>query len=317
MKRTYLNSILIFFSIVLLFESCDSDDVKGNLYTFKEQTLGQYLQTRPENYSEFYRVLDTSQVIGLLKTYGTFTCFAPDNEAMRAFYQSMGRPDLSDFSMDSIKQIAYDHLISGWNVPSTVFTDGQLPQPSMSDRFFYIQFGGMDPIRGTDSIFINKTSYIVEKDIPVYNGIIHRIGKTLNPIRKGVVEVISQDSTFSLFYMALLETGLADSLLQVKDDSYDPADHQKLITVTKENRGAGYWYHEVPQSRYFRYTVLMESDATMARNNITNLQTMKAYAANVYDEVYPEDAHITDIKDRRNSLNRFIAYHLITKQLSH
>lgn len=317
MKHTFQRSILVLLTIVFLFESCDSDDVKGNLYTFKEQTLGQYLQSRPETYSEFYRVLDTSHIIGLLKSYGTFTCFAPDNEALKAFYQSMGRPDLSDFSMDSIKQIAFDHLISGWNVPTTGFTDGQLAQPSMSDRFFYIQFGGMDPVRGTDSIFINKTSYIIEKDIPVYNGIIHRIGKALNPVRKGVVEVISQDSTFSLFHMALLETGLADSLLQVQDESYDPDDYKKLITVTKENRGTGYWYHEVPQSRYFRYTVLMESNATMARNNIINLQTMKAYAATIYDEVYPEDAHITNVKDRRNSLNRFIAYHLITKQLSH
>jgi hypothetical protein len=291
--------------------------VKGSLYTFQEQTMGQYLQSKPELYSEFCRVLDTTNVIGLLKSYGTYTCFAPDNEAMRAFYQSQGRKDLSYFSMDSIKQIAYDHLVLDWSVPTIDFTDGQLAHPSMSDRFFYVKFGGRDPIRGTDSIFINQTALIKEKDILVYNGIIHRLGEVLNPIRKGVAEVIAQDTTFSLFNSALIETGMVDSLLKVKDESYDPAKYQSLITVTKANRGSSYWYQEVPASRYFRYTILMESNATMAKNNITDLQSLKAYAASVYDEVYPADANVSDLKDRRNSLNRFVSYHLITKQLSH
>ena len=315
MKRSIHFTLLLLISTFSLFESCNSDDIKGNLYTFKSQTMGQYLQSKPEVYSEFCRALDTTHVMGLLKTYGYYTCFAPDNVAMKAFYQSMHRPDLSDFSMDSIKQIVYDHIVMDWAVPTIDFTDGQLPHPSMSDRFFYVRFGGMDPVRGTDSIFINQTSYIIEKDLEVNNGVIHRLSEVLNPIRKGVAEVISQDSTFSLFYKGLLETGLIDSLLQVKDESYKASDYQSLITVTKDM--TGYWYHDVPPSRYFRYTVLMESNATMAANNITDLESLKAYAASVYDEVYPEDANVTDFTDRRNSLNRFIAYHLITKQLSH
>jgi hypothetical protein len=110
---------------------------------------------------------------------------------------------------------------------------------------------------------------------------------------------------------------MADSLLQVKDEKYDPNKYSSLITVTKENRGGGYWYHDVPASRYFRYTVLMESNTTLAKYGITDLESLKAYAASKYDEVYPEDAHVTDFRDRRNSLNRFVSYHLISKQLSH
>ena len=237
MKRSIHFTLLLLISTFSLFESCNSDDIKGNLYTFKSQTMGQYLQSKPEVYSEFCRALDTTHVMGLLKTYGYYTCFAPDNAAMKAFYQSMHRPDLSNFSMDSIKQIVYDHIVMDWAVPTIDFTDGQLPHPSMSDRFFYVRFGGMDPVRGTDSIFINQTSYIIEKDLEVNNGVIHRLSEVLNPIRKGVAEVISQDSTFSLFYKGLLETGLIDSLLQVKDESYKASDYQSLITVTKDMTG--------------------------------------------------------------------------------
>lgn len=38
---------------------------------------------------------------------------------------------------------------------------------------------------------------------------------------------------------------------------------------------------------------------------------MVAYAKKVYDKEYPEDSHITDFKDRKNSLNRFISYHIL------
>ena len=63
--------------------------------------------------------------------------------------------------------------------------------------------------------------------------------------------------------------------------------------------------------------MFVESNETYAENGITNLAAMKAYAANIYNTVYPNDAQITDITDSRNSLNRFIAYHIINKQLSY
>lgn len=51
----------------------------------------------------------------------------------------------------------------------------------------------------------------------VHNGVIHFIDEVLNPTREGIVEVISADPKFSLFYEALLATGLADSLVRYKD----------------------------------------------------------------------------------------------------
>ncbi|MBQ8736272.1 MAG: fasciclin domain-containing protein, partial [Bacteroidaceae bacterium] len=40
---------------------------------------------------------------------------------------------------------------------------------------------------------------------------------------------------------------------------------------------------------------------------------MIEYAAKIYDPVYPEDADVKDLTDRRNSLNRFISYHLLDR----
>lgn len=302
-----LRGLFIISCSVMAFSACDSDDVGGNLYTFTDETMGQYLRSNPELYSEFTGILDTTKVIGLLNTIGEYTCFAPDNEAMREYYLKMGKANKSEFSMDSLKQIAYDHIVLGWEMQTSDFVIGRLPHLSMSDRFFNVS------LNNTGELYINQTSKILEKDIIVHNGVLHHISATLNPVRDGIVEVISKDSTFTLFYKALDMTGLADSLLLVADETYNPDLYRHLITQTREM--GGWFYQEIPEARKFGFTILMESDATMAANGITDQASLRQYAATIYDKVYPEDAGVSDIRDRRNSLNRFVSYHLITKQL--
>ncbi|MDP4268877.1 MAG: fasciclin domain-containing protein, partial [Bacteroidota bacterium] len=289
----------------LFFTACyNSDDVGGNLYTFTEKNVGEYLKDNPATYSEFNRLLDTTGVMGVLDAFGTYTCFAPNNQAMLAFYKKKGKTKLSDFPLDTLKQIAYDHIISGDTVLARNFVSGQrLPQLSMSERYFSIRING-------DSTFINNTSRVLQKDIIMHNGVVFQIGEVLNPTRFGIAYVISKDANFSLFNEALVATGLVDSLSREKDNTYD-------ATQYKSKESVGSWtILKVPASRKYGYTLLMESNSTLNTSGITDLASMKAYAANVYDQVYPEDAGISDIKDRRNSLNRFIAYHILERQLN-
>ena len=307
--------ITLLLSSMLMFSSCDPDKVGDNLYTFTDQMMGQYL-TNPENseFSEFARLLDTTATLGLLNAYGHFTSFAPTNDAMREFYTLKGKSRLSDFSMDSLLTIARDHIISGTVVMNVNFISGRLPQLSMSERYISIFFES-----GTNQTFVNRTqanrgSLITQKDIVVYNGVIHKIDRVLDPTRDGIVEVIAKEENFSLFYEALILTGLADSLLKVRDESYNPLDYKHLITTPLES---GQWfYQDVPPSRRYGYTVFMPSNQTFASYGIQSINDMKAYAATVYNQVYPQDANIADERHRHNSLNRFIAYHLIEKQLS-
>lgn len=293
-----------------MLSSCDPDKV-DNLYTFTDNMMGQYFQKNPAEYSEFTHLLDTTGVMKLLNAYGSYTCFAPDNKAMKEFYLSKGKKSLADFKLDSLKLIAYDHIINGTVVKYVNFVNGALPDLSMSERYISISL----PDTSTTETMVNDSSLLIERDIPVHNGIIHRIGKVLNPTRSGIVKVIGEDKTFSIFYDALISTGLADSLLKDRDESYDPNKFKDLITKTKDAKD--WFYQEIPTSRKYGYTVLMESNTTMNANGITDFASLKTYAAGVYDQVYPEDANITNITDRRNSLNRFIAYHLINKQLSY
>lgn len=302
-------SMLILASLISL-SSCEPNVEGDNLYTFTGQMMGQFISD-PLNaeLSEFSRLLDTTQLKGLLNAYGFFTTFAPTNSAMRDFYALKGKSGLKDFSMDSLILIARDHIINGTIVRNVNFISGRLPNLSMSERYFTISF-----VSATGETFVNRNALILQRDIEVHNGVIHMINRVLDPTRDGIVEVIAREPNFTLFYQALIKTGLADSLLKTRDYSYNPLNYRHLITTPKESNQ--WFYHEIPASRKYGYTVLMPSNETFARYGIHNIDDLMRYAAQIYDEVYPEDAGIREVTHRHNSLNRFIAYHLIEKQLS-
>ncbi len=293
------------------FTACmDSDDIGDNYYTFTGEVMGEYFAARPETYSEFSDLLERSEVLGLLNAYGKYTCFAPTNEAMYAYYESQGRSSLDDFPQDSLYIIAYDHIIKDYEVETDDFTQGFISHLTMSGRYISVSYdGGSSGIDYT----INGSSLITSKNIEVHNGIIHQIDEVLNPTSNTLVEAINYDTRFSLFDEALDSTGLASELMAVKDESYEvPADMYSELNGTGNGIG-GIVY--VPKERKYGFTALIESDETFAANGINNLDDLIAYAKEVYDEVYPEDAGITDLTDRSNSLNRFVAYHLINKKI--
>lgn len=306
---TFIQKILLLsFAFIATLSSCDSDNIpEESLYVFNDKLVGQYIES-DSTLSEFYKLLTKTNTVGLLNSYGEYTVFIPDNQAMHEFYKLKGKSGLEEFTTDSLKEIAYDHIINGALVNYAQFNNGRLFNMTMSDRYLKITM--------TDSAtLVNESSTILQKDILAYNGIIYKISKVLDPVREGIAAVIAKDSTFSLFYEALVATGLVDSILKNVDESYSitAARKQELEDAVKTGIAS---LRYAPTSRKFGYTLLMESNTTYKTHNIHTLSDLTTYAASIYDELYPEDAGINNLKNRKNSLNRFVAYHIIDKELS-
>ncbi|MBN2167584.1 MAG: fasciclin domain-containing protein [Marinilabiliaceae bacterium] len=312
MRSVLLNLWVYVFLLMILVSSCyDQDDVGEFYTTFTEELMGGYLTDRPDKYSEFSRMLDTTRVLSLLNAYGKYTCFAPTNEAIYDYYRIKGKNSLSDFDLDTIKKIVYDHIIEDYVIMQEEFSEGRLGSLTMSDRYLTI---GFDAGEKGLVVVVNQEVPVLELDNEVHNGVIHTIGKVINPTEYSLVETIAKDPKFKLFNSALIETKLYEQMTLNEDLSYD-----------KNAIKGGYelyntWrlgtYIDLPEKRKFGYTALIESDSVFAENGIFNIDDLKAYAKKVYDEIYPEDAHIEDVTDPRNSFNRFVAYHLINKQIS-
>jgi uncharacterized surface protein with fasciclin (FAS1) repeats len=289
--------------MVLCFYSCyDSDEVGENFYTFTGETVGSYLETHPETYSEFVQAVEIAGLTNLLKTYNKYTCFAPTNTAMQAWYNAQEAASIEAIPDSAVRYMVYSHLIAEKTYLTSDFVEGALAATNLNSRYLVI---GYRPQEETVDILINANSVITDKNIEVENGVIHAIDVVLTPSTAAISTLLANDPRLSLFAEALGKTGLADSLQQLRDETYVPEKSPLSFDGTSICRS--------PQERKIGYTIFVESDEVFKSKGIETLSQLEVYAAGVYDAMYPADAGISDPTDRRNSLNRFVAYHLIDK----
>jgi uncharacterized surface protein with fasciclin (FAS1) repeats len=295
-----------------------------NLTTVQDDLVTSFLEKNPEEYSEFLELMYATGVAELLNAYGNYTCFIPNNEAMRAYYAGQGFLSSADMDAEQKRDFVYDHIVSAKNVDdvylSSRFPQARLEIPSMSNRFITIR-SEIDSIRDRVEIYVNENSPIVIMDQEVHNGVIHTLGKILTSSKTQLPGVIEADSRFSWFSRALKETLLENELMEMNNDTYDSI--RKIVDpngtgIVSKAGSQNSMVYATPQFCHVEYTALIESDETYktALSNIGFEPTydgLKRYAASVYDQLYPNDASITDIRDRRNSFNRFIAYHLMDR----
>jgi uncharacterized surface protein with fasciclin (FAS1) repeats len=223
-KKKLLYLLLLFSISPGLFQSCYTEDVVDNYFTFTGELIGNYIESRPERFSEFQRLLDTTGVMGLMKAYGLYTCFLPTNDAMYDYYQRHERSGIEDFSVVELKTICFDHIIKGDTLATLQFSEGALSSMSMSGRFISVDFSDT-----TATIFMNGMSPIIEKDIMLHNGVVHVLGKTMEPSQDRVSSKLMQDPKFSLFATAFELTGyksIMDEAL-LEDLTYDPENYDK------------------------------------------------------------------------------------------
>ena len=117
---------------------------------------------------------------------------------------------------------------------------------------------------------------------------------------------LASDPKTTIFSQALQLTGLADSLRTYIYDNYKMG--LSIFYYRSHTRSEVAWTN---RNRFKMFTVFAETDSTFKANGINNLDDLKAYAKRIYDEAYPEDASASNPTDRRNSLNRFVAYHIL------
>ena len=67
--------------------ACTDDIDKSNRYTFTGETVADYMLNRSDKYSHFINLLKRANLLGLLSTYGQYTLFLPDNDAVEKYVQ--------------------------------------------------------------------------------------------------------------------------------------------------------------------------------------------------------------------------------------
>ena len=317
----------------LLVASCSDDPGAENYYTSRKEYAATFLKNRSETFSEFLKILDratgekgTYRLVDLLGTYGSYTVFAPTNAAIDAFLKSKGVSSVEELSKEDCDTLALNHIIEQ-EFFTTDFSNGTYPQANMLDRFLTIT-SDSDTISVPGQVKlmmrINKSAVISQADDSVMNGVVHVVSTVIGTRNSMVPDVLKDDSTITLFYNAIRETGL-DRMLQENyidedyensksvyfdKDSTDWTNDKLCITTGLETDNVAYMKH-----RYNKFTVFVEQDDVLKEKyGVETLEDLNALAHQLYDPMYPDDKDNNVYTDPNNALNRFIAYHILPFQ---
>ena len=328
----------------VMLPSCKNDDIPSeSYYTFTGNTVESYLSENPD-FSLFVEFLGKSKlktgtqgttdatVASLLSSYGYYTCFAPDNDAMLEYFHRTAGPDcnsMKDLSnyfepaqVDSIIDlIAQMHVVSSsknsLTYPSKDFS-AKLSDVNLYDKVIYVDTAGT-------SYCINGLAIITERDIKCHNGYLHRIDKVLEPVDRSLSEFFDEYPQYSIFGK-IFEATKVESRMNTVPEDYDFEPSQRDWSPYLPPWDA---YIDTPQKRKFAFTMFLEPDEVyeaaipeLAVPGADTVELIKQYALEWFEREYSEDmpdlvehAKSVDITDPDHYLNRFVAYHILNKKM--
>ena len=320
MHTHILRSTLLAAVATLLLTACSDDPGVDNYYTASAEYAIDYLQNRPQ-FSMFNEIVSRAtgekgslRLPQLLGTYGTYTVFAPTNEAVTAYLAQRGLNQVDQLSKEDCDTIALNAIIEQ-TYYTTDYSDATLPTTNMLSRYMTItcdsdQVGDQVELK----LYINHSALITHADDSVKNGVVHTVGTVVSTTNDFLPSVLERDSTVSIYYEALCATHMKDSLMRYLDDTYtigsdsvDWSNDALCVHTGNEYDNVAYM-----TKRFIKFTAFMVQDDVLAtKYGIHTLDDLRQKARELYDPMYPDDTDVTDETDRRNSLNRFISYHLL------
>lgn len=285
--------------------SCGDDVDEGAYYTFTGHTASSFIHDN-EEYSVFARLLDDTGNDALLSSYGHYTVFLPSDKVLTPYIDRMAG-SYDNLTTEQKQEIVWNHVIKsgGRDYKSETFEEGSLGEPTMNNNYITISFR-VDEAGSGLTVLINKTVPVLEKDIEIHNGVIHTVGGVIVPSADFAADILedSANGNFKIFASALRATGLDKRLELMFDESYvSPYPDGEM-----EKNG---WKFQVPTMKRYGYTVFAETDEVMAREGVTDLESLEAFAKRYYGS---EAAG--KYTDPENALYKFVAYHLLDRQMN-
>lgn len=314
---------LAFVPGMLALTSCKEDIDESNLYTFTGETIEDYLANRPEKFSSFNYILQRTELDKLLSGYGTYTCFAPDNEAVAAYidslYNDTSNKELPHNGMteNSLEGLT-DSLcndIAKFHIAST-----EVMAINMENGMTIQTMLGRDINTSIDSVsgstVVNAYSLVTSMDNELENGVLHEVNNVIRRSNLLVSGELEKHEDLQTFNDALKLTGLADSLTQQQRKLTQPANTYKFYT---------------PENAVLGYTVFAETDAALKAAGIDGINALIEHANSVYGSCaeqgsgwydYYRNNNIevstgTDYTNPNNALNMWVRYHILKQRVSY
>jgi uncharacterized surface protein with fasciclin (FAS1) repeats len=275
---------------VMSLASCNEEPDGSNLFSQDDKTIAELMRER-ENLTAFYYILEKSGFDKYLGTYGQYTCFAPVNESVNKYVDSLYKDEsykvskakkihngiqeseswdgldvMSRISLmpDSLcDDIARYHLSGEKHTQvdydgsattwSTMLTGRSIDVNVFKEGSAFPDFVGMTSL--------NKVSAIIEGDIEAINGVLHICSDVIPRSNRTVDDQLRVfgEEDLSIFYAAFEATGYADSLMIDKKTNPDGSPMTYDMGTNHNDRDGNPLYY--PKECLVKWTVFAETDA--------------------------------------------------------
>ena len=335
-------------------QSCSDDIDQSNRYTFTGETVIDYLENRSDQFSDFITILNRAtigresagSVKHLLSTYGNYTCFAPTNAAVQRhlfeqdsiYWEEVKKleadpeyikdfrdtgihsPYLEDLSDSMCCEIAKNHILEEGYL-TVDLAEGAFPTPNLNDRYITLYWVA-DTITGAVSIKLNDSSFILDSDNEVENGIVQVIDRVLSPSTALLPDLLkSYEEVFGIFAEAIEKTEIDSRMTETKRDipGTNPACSWNYGDHFPREWQAPALPALVPESHYVKFTFLAVPDKVLKEKyGIDSFDALKEYANKWYGDTYHEGTpDYDDYTSPNNPVYRLLAYHIVDRQLQY
>ncbi len=345
-QKRCIKALLWAIVTVLTVTSCKEDVDTSARYVFKYDTILSYLE-KHEQYSEYVNLLglvpvgpvSSSTLYQLMSARGNYTVFAPTNEAIQTYLDTLAAKNVIDApswegfrdstTLDSIRKvIVYNSIIDGGDNQKAYETvefptdnKAEFPMANMYDRKLIVEYKDNVP----DSIWVNGAPIDVKnRDIIAINGVIHSVTSVVAPSNNTLgyllnAIVAGKQRGYYVAAMLVQQVGMLDTLSKYQDDVYEDLYERGLIKDIEHTSGIGYTKGYVPEHRYYGYTFFAETDDFWEAE--IGKEATEITVDDVLDylrakNIYPDATDDDNYSDENNLLNQFVTYHFLPMRLA-
>ena len=286
--KGFLGLLIGMLTPMLMLTSCSDEPDSQYFYTFTGEMMSDWLKSpeRPQ-YSEFAEIVERAGLMDLLATYGHYTCFAPNNEAVDNFLKGRGLSSVSQLSDADCDTIARTHLVS-YMYTTYDMIGHKLPTVNMLNRYLATE-PGFDNDSNAVIVLENLAKIKFDlKDDSVENGIVQPIDMVIEKSNSYVTDLMRDNPKISIFYNALMATGVINDVMLVEDENYNYKDYESEYGTTGASEQNPKRY-DAPDTKKYGYTFFIEPDELLeSKYGIKDVKGLYDKACEIYDQVYPQ-----------------------------
>jgi len=333
-------------TLVLAIIGCKEEIDTSSRYVFDGKTITTYLEEK-DYYSEYVRLLGSRPVskysettlLQLLSARGHYTVFAPTNDAIQAYLDTLFRkgiitePSWAGFTqpdvLDSIeKVIIFNSIIDSgdqdaYDISAFPDDEHEFSQPNLNERKLRVFYGQTDK----DSISIGGVASISKKNrgIVLINGYIHQMDGVIAPSDARLGDFIrvwstQRQSGYSVMSRLLLACGLKDTLSAYRDEVWEELYQTEAVKDLRKHPSQGQ-KGTIPKHRYYGFTLFAETDhfweETLGHKaeEITVEEICEYLKQSGLFNYVPGTLFNNDYTNQMNVLNQFVTYHLLPQRI--